>query len=237
MSKKIVQYFINHPFKFIVRGCIFLIIFGFILSKILLKLPQIVTEIIAVFMVVLIIAMIITVLYKEKKEKRKFQSMTEEDYKKKWKQYVDLVNETIDEENYDRNKLSVGWIQRFNQIIYAIAGNEYLLNRKFDDFDIASSLIYSLTWDNNTDENILFAFYCAKKIISEPKEYIRDLGFGYKLELEEESIFQKVNICIPNETITSEALISTIRTYLMQKTETGIVQLSDFLHILYLKCK
>ena len=233
MCKKIIQYFINHPFKCIVGLFIFLFIFVFILSK----LPQIVILIIPVFLLVLMIATMIAELYKVKKEKRKFQNMTEEDYEKKWKQYVDLVNETIDEENYDRNKLNVGWIQRFNNIIYALAGDEYLLRRKFDDFDIASSLIYSLTWDNNTDENILFAFYCAKKIISEPKEYIRDLGFGYKLELKEESVFQKVNICIPDETITAEALISIIRTYLMQKTETGIVQLSDFLHILYLKCK
>lgn len=233
MCKKIIQYFINHPFKCFLVFALFLLIFVFILSKS----PQIVIAIIPVFLLVLMIATMITELYKVKKEKRKFQSMTEEDYEKKWKQYVDLVNETIEEENYDWNKLNVGWIQRFNNIIYAFAGDEYLLRRKFNDFDIASSLIYSLTWDNNTDENILFAFYCAKKIISEPKQYIRDLGFGYKLELKEESVFQKVNICIPDETITAEALISIIRTYLMQKTETGIVQLSDFLHILYLKCK
>ena len=233
MCKKIIQYFINHPFKCIVGLFIFLFIFVFILSK----LPQIVIAIIPIFLLVLMIATMIAELYKVKKEKRKFQSMTEEDYEKQWNQYVDLVNETIEEENYDRNKLNVGWIQRFNNIIYAFAGDEYLLRRKFNDFDIASSLIYSLTWDNNTDENILFAFYCAKKIISEPKEYIRNLGFGYNLELEEESVFQKVNICIPDETITAEALISIIRTYLMQKTETGIVQLSDFLYILYLNCK
>ena len=163
--------------------------------------------------------------------------MEKEDYEKKWMQYVDLVNEMLDEKKYERNKLNTDWIQTFNQVIYAIATNQYLLRRMFNDFDIAACLVYSLTWDSNNDEDILFAFDCAKKVISEPKEYIRDLGYGYKLELKVENILQKVNMHIPDETITTESLISIIRTYLTQKTESGIIQLSDFLHILYLKCK
>lgn len=200
-------------------------------------LPQIVAYIISVGGLVAIIAISVIASREEKKEKQKFQSMNEEDCEKKWMQYFDLVNEMSRKEKYGRKQLNTDWVQIFNQIIYVISSNRYLLRRKLNDFDIASCLVYSLTWNNNTDENILFAFDCAKKVISEPKEYIRELGYGYKLELEVENIFQKVNIDIPDETITTEILISIIRTYLMQKTERGIVQLSDFLHILYLKCK
>lgn len=213
--------------------CIFLVAFGMTVSI----LPQIVAYIISVGGLVAIIAISVIASREEKKEKQKFQSMNEEDCEKKWMQYFDLVNEMSRKEKYGRKQLNTDWVQIFNQIIYVISSNRYLLRRKLNDFDIASCLVYSLTWNNNTDENILFAFDCAKKVISEPKEYIRELGYGYKLELEVENIFQKVNIDIPDETITTEILISIIRTYLMQKTERGIVQLSDFLHILYLKCK
>lgn len=233
MSRKVVRYIINHPWKSIIAFVIFLIIFAITISK----LPEIVAEIMAGGLALLFFATIIISLHKEKKEKQQFQSRDKEEYEKKWMQYVDLVNEMIDERKYGLNKLNTGWIQTFDQIIYAVAANQYLLKRKFNDFDIAACLIYSLTWDNNTDEDILFAFECAKKVIIEPKEYIRDVGYGYKLELEVENIFQKVNIDLPNEIITVEALISIIRTYLIQKTESGIIQLSDFLHILYLKCK
>ena len=189
------------------------------------------------FLLVLMIATIILLSLRDVIEKQKFQNMTEEDYEEEWKQYVDFVNETIKEESYERNKLSTNWIKKFNQIVYTVATNQYLLRRKLNDFDIAACLIYSLTGEKNTDENILFAFNCAKKVISEPKEYFRVVKMSYNFELLEEKKFQKVNISIPDETITTEALISIIRTYLMQETEDGIVQLSDFLHILYLKCQ
>ena len=233
MSKKINRYFINHPLKCIVSFLIVVLIYAFIISK----LPEIVVTIIMGFLLVLMIATIILLSLRDVIEKQKFQNMTEEDYEEEWKQYVDFVNETIKEESYERNKLSTNWIKKFNQIVYTVATNQYLLRRKLNDFDIAACLIYSLAGEKNTDENILFAFNCAKKVISEPKEYFRVVKMSYNFELLEEKKFQKVNISIPDETITTEALISIIRTYLMQETEDGIVQLSDFLHILYLKCQ
>ena len=232
MGKKINRYFINHPLKSIIAFLIVVLIYAFIISR----LPEIVVKMIIVFLLVLMVVTEILLFLRSKMQRQKFQNATEEDFKEKWKQYVDLVNETINEENYERSRLRANWIQKFNQNIYAVATDQYLLKRKFNDFDIAACLIYSLTGENNIDENILFAFHCVKKIISEPKEYFRDY-FSYDFELLEEKKFQKVNISIPNETITAEALISIIRTYLVQETEDGIVQLSDFLHILYLNSK
>ena len=230
MSKKVKQYIIRHPWGSMILFFIFVIIFAFIISK----LSENVVEIMVACVLLLMIVILYTMSCKEKKEKQKFQNASEDDYKRKWMQYVDLVNETINEENYERNKLNTNWIQIFNQVMYEVSTNMYLLRRMFYDFDFAACLVYSLTWDNTTDENILFAFDCAKKIIGKPKEYTRDIGYGYKLELKTENIFQEVSINIPDGTITAEALVSIIRAYLMQKTENRITQLSDFLHILYL---
>lgn len=234
MNKKISHYFINHPWRCGILFLFFMIILAIALPvKIIVNFLLIIGSCLMVFL----IGIIIIFSLEEKKEKQNFFSMGKEDYEKKWIQYVDLVNEMINKKRFDRNNLDTNWIQTFHQIIYAIGTNRYLLRRNFNDFDIAACLVYSLTLDNPTDENILFAFDCAKRIISEPKEYIRDLGYGYKLELKVKNTFPKVNICIPNLTITAEALTSIIRTYLRQKKGNEIVQLSDFLHILYLKCK
>lgn len=224
MNRKIVRYTINHPWKCLVAFFIFLIVFGIMIFKI--------PKIIAGCIVLLFLAAIIISSYKEKKEKQKFKSRNKEDYEKEWMQYVDLVNEMIDERKYEINRLNADWLYTFDQIMYNVATNQYLLNRRLNDFDIAACLIYSLTLHNITDENILFAFECAKKIVNKPKEYVRDVGFGYKLELEVENIFQKVDIDLPNEII-----IPIIRQYIVRKTERGIIQLSEYLHLLYLNCK
>ncbi len=234
MNRKFMQYFYSHPVKcfllLLLIPCVTVLILSFF--------PEIIVEAFIISLGILMIAILIFFLYEEKKEKlQRFQEMSEEGLEKKWKKYIDLVNETVDEEKYECNKLNVSWIQRFDQIIYDISTNQHLLRRKLNDFDIASCLIFSLTWDNQEDENILFAFDCAKKVVITPKEYLRNLGYAYKLELEAIKTFQSVNIYIPDETITATALVSILHTYLMQKTDIGILQLSDFLHILYLKCK
>ncbi len=235
MRKKIAQYFADHPIKCF---CIFMFLCFLSVIIIIAKLPDIVLIIFIACMLLLLFFFTTIYFIETAKEKQKFQNMTKEDYEKNLYQYVDLVNEMIDEEKYNPNNLSADWILQFNTIMYnTICADENPLGRMFNDFDIASSLIYSLTSDNTTDENILFAFHCAKKIISEPKEYINDFGLGYKLELKAKNFFQKVNISIPNETITPEALAAIIRMYLMQNAESGMIQLSDFLHILYLNCK
>ncbi len=234
MSRKFMQYFYSHP----VKCFILLLLTSCVIALTLSFFPEIIAEAFIIFLGMLMIAIFIFFLYEEKKEKlQRFQEMTELGFERKWKNYIDLVNETVDEEKYECNKLNVSWIQRFDQIIYNISTNQHLLRRKLNDFDIAACLIFALTWDNQEDENILFAFDCAKKVVITPKEYIRNLGYGYKLELEVTNTFQSVNIYLPDETITSTALVSILRAYLMQKTDIGILQLSDFLHILYLKCK
>lgn len=230
MGRKITEYIISHPARCLVFFIIFLISFTIIISM----LPSIVVESIAVCLLFIMFITAIIFFCKDKKARQKVQNMEKLDYEKKWELYVKLVDEMISAKKYERNNLDNDWIEVFNELIDSVATNPYLLRRKFNDFDIAACLLYSLTWTSDTDENILMAFDCAKHLIDEPKEYFRHLGYGNELELEVEKTFEKVNLHIPNEIITDEVIVSIIRTYLTQKTVNGILQLSDFLHILYL---
>ena len=148
---------------------------------------------------------------------------------------MNLVDEVIEEKKYDRDKLNKDWILVFDQCIYNLPDiAKYSNQRKFSDFDVATSLMYSLTWDNITDENILFAFDCVKRIINEPKEYLVYSMHNHVDEMEVANKFETLNINIPDESITSEALTLIIKTYLTQNTYRGISKFSDFLRILYL---
>ncbi len=234
MRRKVMQYFYSHP----VKCFLLLLLISFAIALTLSFFPEIVAEAFIISLGILMLAILLFFVYEEKKEQLEFRRVhVEGGFKTKWKKYIDLVNETIDEEKYEHDGLDTFWIQRFDQIIYDISTNQHLLRRKLNDFDIAACLIFSLAWDNQEDKNILFAFDCAKKVVIAPKEYLRDFGYGYKLDLEVLNTSQSVNIHIPDENITATALISILRAYLMQKTDIGILQLSDFLHILYLKCK
>lgn len=233
MSTKIINYIINN-----LRKCLICFISFFILFVVTISiLPIVIVEIIICCLALLLIILLIVSSLKEKKEKLEFEKENKEYYEKKWKKYIDLVDKMANEKMYNKDNLDKDWILIFNEILYDVATNQYLFRRMFNDFDIASCLIYSLTLNNDTDENILFAFECAKKIISEPKEYTINLGYGYKLELKEENSFEKLDVCVPDEIITSKAIVEIIHTYIMQKTEDGVVKLSDFLYILYLRCK
>ena len=230
MERKITKYIVGHPARCLVSFIIFLISFTIILSM----LPTIVVGSIAACLLFIMFTIAIIYFYKDKKARQKIQNMEKLDYEKKWELYVKLVEEIISAKKYERNNLYNDWIQVFNELIYSVATNSHLMRRKFNDFDIAACLLYSLTWTSDTDENILMAFDCVKHLIDEPKEYIRYLGYGNELELEVDKTFEKVNLLVPNEIITAEVIVSIIRTYLTQKTVNGILQLSDFLHILYL---
>ena len=234
MSERIVRSVAKHPVKYI----FYLFIFLFLLTLITLKLPIIAAEIIGFSLIGFMFVLTIILIKKEEDEERKKkQNSIIEEYRKKWAQYFILVNQVISERKYNRDKLNSDWIQEFDQLLNIIASNEYLLKRKFNDFDIAACLVYSLTKYDDADDDILLAFECAKIIINEPKEYSCNFGYGYKLELEIEDTFTKVDITIPDKNITAKALTEIIRAYLCQKTTVGIIQLSDFLHILYLNCK
>ena len=232
MSKKFTHYFYSHPIKCVVFACILLSIWAALLGII----SEIARCIIVALLVLIMLTILLVVCYKDQKAEKKLQSMEKEDYEKVWKKYVDLVEKTCQEQSYDRSKLNCNWVERFNELIYSIAADRNILRRKFSDFDIAASLIYSLTWEDEDNGNLIFSLECVKHLLSSPNIYSRYLGYGNELELEVESTLRKVDFNFYDENITLNALSSIIEVYLTQKTTYGIVLLSDFLYILYLKC-
>ena len=70
-----------------------------------------------------------------------------------------------------------------------------------------------------------------------PREYYRCKDNFGEVDLGQYRTANKVNINLPDEVLTMRAIVTIIRTYLTQENEERIIQLSDFLHILYLRCK
>lgn len=233
MFGKIGKCFCKHPIIGIVIGVVVLSVYAVLLSI----MPDIGVYTILILLVLGMVAMLIVVDYKDAKAQKKLQSMGKEDYEKVWEKYVDLVDNTCEELSYDRNKLNSAWINQFNYLIYEIAVNSTVLYRKFNDFDIAACLIYSLTWDNKDEENVIFSLECVRRLLNSPNIYIRTLKYGNELELEVESTLEEVNFQFYDEKITSDVLLSIIELYLNEKTINQLMRLSDFLYILYLKCK
>lgn len=184
-------------------------------------------RIVCVTILAVFLAMALSLSYVMVKTERKGKMICEENLQEKVDEYTQMINKVLDEEKHERNILNTNWVQDFEEFMYDI--------QPLDDFGVAACLVYSLTGDNDTDEAILFAFDCAKKIISEPREYGRGNVFCYNTWLK--TVNEKVNIRLPNESFTAEALASIIRVYLKDKTFDGVNELSNFLRILYLECK
>lgn len=226
MCKKVKKWSLSHP-----MGVLSIILlFAMALSLVL----SIVPEWIIYLLGGVFIIFVIWSLCKEKKEKNVLQNMTQLDMKEKWKKYVDIVNSTLQNQNKTKI-LDDSWIEIFHYLMHHIATNSYYIRRKLNDFDIASFLIYSLTWKHREKEDILFAFECAKKIMSNPKVYYRHVNLGGELSLEVEGPIPEIENNPFNENIPEEKIISIIKRYLNQKSYSAIVQLSDFLYTLYKK--
>lgn len=225
MGKKAAKWFIAHP----IRGCIIYGICLMLLLPVIVNIPPGSSTEIAIFLCVLMAILVFWSMWKERKEKRELKNMTKADMQETWKEYVNVVNTTVQKQNLDDS-----WIETFHNLIYSVAGNSYYLKRMLNDFDIAAVLIYSLTWEQKKDEDIRLAFECAKKVMRHPKEYIRHIGFGGKMELEVEEPLWETKENPFDEEISEEMVISMIRRYLKRKSVRGVVQLSDFLYTLYI---
>lgn len=226
MWKKVKDWFVSHS----IWGLSIIALVFMALASLLVIIPEWIAALLCVIMIIFVIWSI----HKENKEKKALQNMTQLDMKEKWKEYVYIVNSTLQKQK-ETKVLDNTWIETFNTLMHSIAGNSYYIRRKLNDFDIASFLIYSLTWNQSEKEDIVFAFECAKKIMSNPKVYIRHINLGGELTLEVEGTISEIKTNPFDETMTEEMIISIIEQYLNQKSNTKVVQLSDFLHTVYKK--
>lgn len=226
MCKKVKKWSLSHPIGLLS----IILLVAMALSLILTILPEWIIYLLGGVFIIFVIWS----FCKEKREKNVLQNMTQLDMKEKWKKYVDIVNSTL--QNQKKTKvLDDSWIEIFHSLMHSIADNSYYIRRKLNDFDIASFLIYSLTWNQSEKEDILFAFECAKKIMSNPKVYRRHVNLGGELSLEVEGTIPEIKANPFDEKMTEEMIISIIERYLNSRSNSAVVQLSDFLYTLYKK--
>ena len=147
-----------------------------------------------------------------------------------WEEYIDLVKKISKGKQHLRANIYPNWLDKFDELMNMEDWKK--LDRKFSDFDIASCLIYSLTWDDSRDENIIFSFECAKQIIARPREYYRDIDNNNKVELKVYIKSTKVNMINLNA---NNMVVSYIRACLKEQIYEGLLEVSDFLYILYSK--
>lgn len=185
----------------------------------------------AMLIVALSIYVIIWWRSQDKKAKAKMESLTVEEYTQIYKKYYDMVNR-VDKTKYDgAEKLSDDWLKQFHKILYDAAIE--CRRRKFNDFDIASCLIHILVHET---DNVIFAFECAKPLLTEPSIYSAYEGDGGEIKFDIEFTYSRKNIPYPDSKINSEALETIIRPLYNQQTTAGLFRLSDFLQNIYFSC-
>ncbi len=233
MRKKIANFVHNnltHPIRIMLT-----IMLTFFLILILSNfVPQLVGDIAFLLFTILIVGPFFIYLIESKKEEKKRKEWTIEEYIQKHYSYVFLVNECSQEEHYTVQTSKEKWIKNFDQCIYALIGERF--NSKLNDFDIAACFIYAFLLCHCSDEELVFVFECAKRIIKDPKSYAVTYLLSGEFQLEERKSFEG-NICIPDKQISKEAILAILRAYFLPVNSTGISQLSDFLHVLFLRSK
>lgn len=167
-----------------------------------------------------------------KKEEEKRNLWTYGDYFQKHYSYILLVKELSQEEHYTLKSFQEDWVKNFDKCIYEVIGNRF--QSKLNDFDIAACFIYAFLLCHCSDEELAFVFKCAKRIIQNPKSYKVTYSLGGEFQLEERKSF-KGCIFAPDKEISIEAILAILRAYFLPVNSTGISQLSDFLHILFLR--
>ena len=184
-------------------------------------------------MLIVVLSVYAAVWYRrqDKMAKAKMESLTIEEYKHIYKKYFYMVNRVDKTEFAGAEKLSDNWLKQFHKILYDAAIE--CRRRKFNDFDIASCLIHILVHETG---NVIFAFECAKPLISEPSIYSAYEGNGGEIKFDVEFTYSRKNIPYPDSKINSEALETIIRPLYNQQTTAGLFRLSDFLQNIYFSC-
>lgn len=176
------------------------------------------------------------------KKNRKGWSISE--LKNFYEKQFNAVNKTVAEYDYsvinDHN-----WLFTFNKTVHLFL---YLLysERTFSSFDFAACLIYSLIVEpvakfNDQSEKQLFAFSCAKKLLSKPFFYYAEQSYPSKTLLnfreDTDNVLEEVNFNFPNEVFTDKVICEIITAYTSSGEVKDLIQFSDVLQKMYMKSK
>ncbi|MCI9178306.1 MAG: hypothetical protein HFJ28_07195 [Clostridia bacterium] len=167
----------------------------------------------------------------DKKTKNALENRKPEDYMKKHLQYVDFVHTKANKEDFCLQIADEKWVPTFDNCICSYAPG----HRTLSNFDIAACLIYAFLLEECSNEELVFIFKCVKTLISTPKTYNVKYLLGEEIVLEFKESNEAVFVNLPDEQISMEGLLSIFKAYFIPQDANGVSQLSDFLHILYLR--
>lgn len=230
MCKKIANFW-HTVFTYPAQALLILFPFAILLFIVLYFIPQLYEYTLCIVLLFLLGSLYIHRI-ESKKEEEKRKLWTSGDYFQKHYSYILLVKELSQEENYTVKSFQEDWVKNFDKCIYEVIGNRF--QSKLNDFDIAACFIYAFLLCHCSDEELAFVFKCAKRIIQNPKSYKVTYSLGGEFQLEERKSF-KGCIFAPDKEISIEAILAILRAYFLPVNSTGISQLSDFLHVLFLR--
>ena len=176
------------------------------------------------------------------KKNRKGWSISE--LKNFYEKQFNAVNQTVAEYDYsvinDHN-----WLFTFNKTVRLFLSPQYS-KYTFSSFDFAACLIYSLIVEpiakfNDQSEKQLFAFSCAKKLLSKPFFYYAEKSYPSQTLLnfreDTDNVLEEVNFNFPNKVFTDKVICEIITAYTSSGEVEDLIQFSDVLQKMYMKSK
>lgn len=247
MLKKLVDYLFasrKNVFLFSFLLGLFIIFFPMFVSPLLVKLPffskfsitNLQDGLTIVFMGLLFfffIYMLWTAYKEERKVKQDAENLTQADYENAYQEYVKIVQNILQKEEYQEITLKKDWILQFADYFWNISE---LRKNCFTDFEIAACLMFAVTPVFYGTIHIRFAFECAKELICKPSSYEITQLDNYRLQMVEKETSSIIDFSIPDKKLSNESTLSLLGTYLSLRSNIySILPLADFLRILYIR--
>ncbi|MCI9178305.1 MAG: hypothetical protein HFJ28_07190 [Clostridia bacterium] len=247
MLKKLMDYLYSsrkNALRFSVLAACSCFFFPILISLLLIKLPWFskfsIYDLSCAFIVIFIglflclsAYMLWTAYKEEREEEQNAKNLTQADYENAYQDYVDIVKNILQKEEYQEITLKKDWILKFADYFLDISE---LRKNCFTDFEIAACLMFAVTPIFYGTIHIRFAFECAKELIGNPSSYEIIHLDSYRLQIAEKESSSIIDFSIPDPKLSSEATLSLLGTYLSLRSNIySILPLADFLRILYIR--
>ncbi len=236
VAKKILKHFFGSPYDMIISMCILILGFGIGISLIDKQHP-ILAQNIAIAICIIFGQYFLISFIEEKIEMKRLKNTTTYDLLKKYADYVNIVIDCAEETgNKDLLYNSEEWIEKFDYYIYMLS--RIVRRRKFNDFDVAACLVCAIiTSCNRNHKNAVFAFNCARKIISKPKTYIRHVNLVDVITLEADETLDEIKEA-PSSEYDDNAKMSITHIEILPNEidENALIALSKGLNSYYDRC-
>lgn len=231
MASKMVEFFWEHPVRFILR--LFLTVVA--LCLLLTFRPKWFNVIFPILLFGALITMIIRNGSKVEKSKQKKERTRMEDYEKMYAELGDLVSRKTEELGAGKVHIHSDWFQTF--YVYIQEAARLCYRAPFTDFHIAACIIFSLVSYADDIEHTEIIYKCVRKLIAKPRVYIRHIDDADVITLETKKTLPEVDLRVIEDVIDPVEFAKIIKEmYIKNKSRKAFTELADFLKRIYLSC-